>query len=400
MMNLHLARIAHEPNPAVICDFGMETAARTIAFHKSFPEYAPTPLRSLAHLAEYLNVGAVWVKDESLRFGLNAFKALGGSYAIGRCIAERLGVDPEGIDYNVLTDDSVRKRLGRITFITATDGNHGRGVAWTANRMRQGCIVHMPKGSAAERLNNIRALGADADILNLNYDGCVAQAMREARENGYILVQDTAMAGYTKIPRWIMQGYATMGAEAIAQMDGDLPTHLFLQAGVGSMAAAMAALFSDAAARAGRRLTIVIVEPHAANCIFRTAQANDGQLHPVTGDMNTIMAGLACGVPCTTAWDVLKSTTEFYVSMPDCVAARGMRVLGNPMGGDARVISGESGASALGLAVELCTNPDCAEIKKQIGVTPESRILCFSTEGDTDRENYRRIVWDGTYPNA
>ena len=121
MSDILLARIAPEPNPALICDFGMETAARTIAFHKSFPEYAPTPLRSLDHLADYLNVGAVWVKDESFRFGLNAFKALGGSYAIGRCIAERLSIDPERVDYDALTDDAVRKRLGRITFITATD---------------------------------------------------------------------------------------------------------------------------------------------------------------------------------------------------------------------------------------------------------------------------------------
>lgn len=399
MNDIRLARIAPKPNAALMRDFGIEAGARAMAFHQSFPEYAPTPLRRLSHLAEALHVGAIWVKDESYRFGLNAFKALGGSYAIGRCIAERLAIDPHQIGYDLLTDDSVRRRLGDVTFITATDGNHGRGVAWTANRMGQRCIVHMPKGSAAERLENIRALGADADILDLNYDGCVAQSMREAAENGYILVQDTAMAGYTVIPRWIMQGYATMGAEALAQMHGDLPTHLFLQAGVGSMAAAMAALFSDAASRAGRRITIVIVEPHAANCIFRTAQANDGQLHPVTGDMPTIMAGLACGVPCTTAWDVLKATAEFYISMPDRIAARGMRVLGNPMGDDARVISGESGAAAFGLVYALCTDPDCVEIKKQIGITPESRILCFSTEGDTDRENYRRIVWDGNLPN-
>ena len=373
--------------------YSAENARRVMAFHQSFPGYAPTPLAKLSALAERLGVSSICVKDESKRFGLNAFKALGGSYAMGRYISRKLGL--EAMDYAALTGEENRAKLGPQTFITATDGNHGRGIAWTASRIGQKCIVYMPAGTAAERLENIRRLGADASITELNYDGCVARAYAEARQYGYILMQDTAFEGYETIPQWIMQGYMTMAAEATEQLDSE-PTHIFLQAGVGSMAAAVAAYFVNVCKN---KPVITIAEPDKADCFYRSAEANNGQPRSVGGAMDTIMAGLACGVPCSLAWDILRDYADFYVSMPDYVAANGMRILANPLEGDPHVISGESGASTTGLVCELLMNPEMKAVRQQIGLNKNSRILCFSTEGDTDKENYRRVLWNGAYPS-
>lgn len=382
--------------PVSVQPFGAENARKVRAFHQSFPEYAVTPLAELRELAQALGVAGIYVKDESFRFGLNAFKVLGGSYAIGNVLAQKLGREPGSMTCAEMTSEATRRQLGDVTFVTATDGNHGRGVAWTANRLKQKSTVYMPKGSAAERLRNIQALGADACITELNYDDTVRRAHEHADRFGWTLVQDTSWPGYETIPTWIMQGYTTMAYEAMQQLNGIRPTHVFLQAGVGAMAGGLTGFFADYFA-GGQRPIITIVEPNAADCIFQTAAAHDGKLHTVPGDLRTIMAGLACGEPCTVAWEVLRDHADFFVSMPDEAAAKGMRVLGNPMGHDPRVISGESGASTLGFVYEVLRNPSLTSIKKQLKLSPDSRILCFSTEGDTDRENYRRVVWDGIY---
>lgn len=363
-------------------------------FHKSFPMYEPTPLAHLPNTAKALGLGSIYVKDESYRFGLNAFKALGGSYAIGKYLANRLGLDIAKTTYDTLVSPTCKEKLGNITFVTATDGNHGRGIAWTANQFRQKSVVYMPQGSAQERLDNIRAAGAEASITDTNYDDAVRLASKHADEYGWILVQDTAWENYEDIPTWIMQGYGTMGLEAYEQLP-EKPTHIFLQAGVGSMAGAMAGLFASLYGE--DRPIITIVEPNKADCIFRTAQADDGQLHFVTGNMDTIMAGLACGEPCSIAWDVLSVCADHFISCPDYVAAKGMRILGNPIKGDDRVISGESGAACVGCVAEIMTNPALQFCRETLQLNESSRILFFSTEGDTDRENYQSIVWDGKY---
>ena len=218
-------------------------------------------------------------------------------------------------------------------------------------------------------------------------------AARQAAEQGWLLVQDTAWEGYTDIPQWIMEGYCTLGLEALEQLE-EAPTHIFLQAGVGSMAGALAGLFTAAL---NTKPTIVIVEPNKADCIFRTARADDGQLHTVTGAMATIMAGLACGEPCSIGWDVLKATASHFISCPDSAAAYGMRILGNPVGSDKRIISGESGAAAFGCAAAILTDPSLAQMKDALGLKPDSRLLFISTEGDTDKENYRAITWGGRF---
>ncbi len=382
--------------PVSLDHLGLDSAKRAHRFHSSFPMYRETPLVSLDGLAARLGVAKVFVKDESYRFGLNAFKVLGGSYAIGQWIAGKLGVSIDELTFDRIVSPEVKKTLGDLTFISATDGNHGRGVAWTANRLGQKSVIYMPKGSAAERLANIRAEGADASITELNYDDAVRLANKHAEERGWVMVQDTAWEGYEDIPNWIMQGYTTLAYETWKQLDGTKPSHLFLQAGVGSFAASVQGFF--AAALGDERPITTIVEPNAADCVFRTAEAADGKIHPVTGDMNTIMAGLACGEPATVAWKVLDAYADHFVSAPDYAAAQGMRILGNPVGTDARVVSGESGAAAFGVATEIMRDPNLNDMKKKLGIDEKSVLLFVSTEGDTDRENYRRIVWDGLYP--
>ena len=396
-MKQEMKMVALQHNQNNKCDLtflSADTVKKVRAFHKSFPMYRETPLAQLPETAKEMGLDMIYVKDESYRFGLNAFKVLGGSFAIGNYLARKLNKSIDEVSFSMLLDPEVKKQLGDLTFVTATDGNHGRGVAWTANQLGMKSVVYMPKGSAEERLENIRAAGADASITDLNYDDAVRLANRQAEEKGWIVVQDTAWEGYEEIPTWIMQGYGTMGLEAFEQLP-EKPTHIFLQAGVGSMAGAMAGLLSDIYGE--DRPIIVIVEPNKADCLFRTAEANDGTLHIVTGNMDTIMAGLACGEPCSVGWNVLKNYADFFISCPEYVAANGMRILGNPLGKDDRVISGESGAAAFGAVAEIMKNPELANMKEALGLDENSRVLCFSTEGDTDKENYKAIVWEGKY---
>lgn len=387
---VHYARKQADYSPAE--KFGTRQAEGVRRFHASFPEYAATPLVQLPGLAAKLGVKNIYLKDESYRFGLNAFKVLGGSYALGRYIAQKLHIPLSELTYAKLVSSEVKQALGDVTFVTATDGNHGRGVAWTANRLGQHCVVYMPKGSAAERLHNIQALGAEASISELNYDDAVRLAAANSARYGWVMVQDTAWEGYEEIPTWIMQGYTTMAHEVMAQLAGVRPTHIFLQAGVGALAGAVTGFFTDLYKDA--RPIITIVEPNAADCIYQTGLANDGSLHPVTGDLRTIMAGLACGEPCTIGWEMLRRYADNFVSMPDEVAATGMRVLARPCAGDKQVISGESGAATMGLVAEVMQRPELAWLREQLKLDANSIVLCLSTEGATDRENYRKIVDD------
>ena len=387
--------------PSDISFLNGQTARSAEQFHRSFPQYAPTPLVALDRLAGFLGVEKIYVKDESRRFDLNAFKVLGGSYAIGKYIARRLNTDIDQLSFDAITSEELRAKLGELTFVTATDGNHGRGVAWTANKLGQKSVVYMPRGSAPERLQNIRALGSDASITDLVYDDTVRLARKRAEQPGCVLVQDTSWDGYTEVPGWILQGYLTMGQEilhALKESGQPLPTHLFLQAGVGSMPAAMTGYFANLCGE--HKPIITIVEPNRADCIFRTAKAADGRLHFVTEEMRTIMAGLACGEPCPIAWEVIRDYADFCLSIPDQAAARGMRMLASPLDGDERIISGESGASAFGGAVSLLLDPALSALKEQLQINQHSRLLFISTEGATDRENWQHIVWDGKYPSC
>ena len=374
----------------------LENVAKARAFHESFPQYSVTPLVKLDHMAAYLGLKEVYVKDESYRFGLNAFKVLGGSFAMARYIAKQTGKDVSELPYNVLTSDELRKEFGQATFFTATDGNHGRGVAWAANKLGQKAVVLMPKGSTQTRLNNILKEGAKATIEEENYDECVrmANAMAEKTENG-VMVQDTAWEGYEEIPTWIMQGYGTLALEADHQLEADecRPTHIFIQAGVGSLAGAVVGYFANRFKDNPPIMTVV--EAKAADCLFRSASKGDGSRVDVTGDMLTIMAGLACGEPNTVSWDILRNHADAFVSCPDWVSANGTRIYSSPMRGDERVISGESGSVTMGLVAAIMTKPELKELKEALKLDENSQVLLVSSEGDTDPDRYREIVWEG-----
>ena len=384
-------------------------------FHQSFPQYKVTPLHALDKLASELGLGSISIKDESYRFGLNAFKVLGGSYAMTRFIAKTVGRDVSELGYEELTSPETKEALGQYTFFTATDGNHGRGVAWAANQIGQKSVVYMPKGSSETRLNNILKENARASITDMNYDDAVRKAAAEAAEtpNG-VIIQDTAWKDYEEIPSWVMQGYGTMALEALEQLasnasdDADAadsadaahgserPTHVFVQAGVGSLAGAVVGyvvnLFPE------NPPTIIVVEAGAAACLYESAVQADGRTVDVGGDLETIMAGLACGEANIISWEILKNSVDFFVALPDYVAALGMRVLGAPLKGDPRVISGESGAATLGLLYEMLSNDDYTDFRTAVGLDEDSRVLLFSTEGDTDPDVYRSICWEGAYP--
>jgi diaminopropionate ammonia-lyase len=248
-------------------------------------------------------------------------------------------------------------------------------------------------------LANIRAEGAVAAITDLNYDDTVRLANRHAQENGWVVVQDTAWLGYEKIPTWIMQGYATIIREALEQIveaGDEKPTHIFLQVGVGSFAGSILGYLADKFGE--ERPATVIVEPDKAACLYKSIVADDGEPHAVTGDLNTIMAGLACGEPNSISWGILRDYAEWYAVCPDYVAARGMRLLANPLGSDPRVISGESGAVGLGLLSLLAERDDLKPITEKLKLNQTARILIISTEGDTDPITYKDIVWNGAYP--
>ncbi len=369
------------------------------AFHKSFPQYSVTPLANLAGMAEGLGLGGLFVKDESYRFGLNAFKVLGGSFAMARYIADETGKDVADCDFAYLTSDQLQKDFGQATFFTATDGNHGRGVAWAANRLGQKAVVHMPKGSTQTRFDNIAKEGAAVTIEELNYDDCVRLAAKEAEETEHgVIVQDTAWDGYEKIPSWIMQGYGTMANEAadqLRQLEVNRPTHVFVQAGVGSLASAVVGFYTNLFPNNPPKF--VIMEAGAADCLYQGALAADGDPRIVGGDLQTIMAGLACGEPNTIGWDILRNHVTAFVSCPDWVAAKGMRMLAAPVKGDPAVCSGESGAVGMGVISTIMEDDDYAELRELLELGKDSKVLMFSTEGDTDPVRYREVVWGGAY---
>ena len=368
---------------------------KALAFHQSFPQYSQTPLAELTNMSKYLGLNDFYVKDESYRFGLNAFKVLGGSFAMANYIAEKLGKDVSDLTYDVLTSDALLDAFGQATFFTATDGNHGRGVAWAANKLGQKSVVLMPKGSTQTRKENIEKEGAKVTIEEVNYDECVRMAnkMAEETENG-VMVQDTAWDGYEKIPTWIMQGYGTMALEAskqLAEAGNKRPTHVFVQAGVGSLAGAVIGYFANLYPDNPPKM--VVVEAQVADCLYESAIEKDGKIRFVEGDLQTIMAGLACGEPNTISFDILENHTSVFVSAPDWVSEKGMRMLGAPLKGDPQVISGESGAVAMGLIATAMKNPEYKELKEALKLDEHSTVLMFSTEGDTDPDNYKKILW-------
>jgi diaminopropionate ammonia-lyase len=376
---------------------GISRLARS--FHRQIPGYQISPLKNLPHLAAMLGLGGIWVKDESQRLALNSFKILGGSYAIYRVIKSMLGLEQQEIPFTELTSGAVRAKLGDITFAAATDGNHGRGVAWAANAMNLHSVIYVHKFTSKARIDAIASYGADVRVVEGTYDDAVRQANIDAQKHGWQVISDTSWEGYEDVPCWVMQGYSTMCNETQEQLAAQgivKPTHIFAQAGVGALAASVIGFY--------RQLfgvndpVAVVVEPDKAACLYHSAQIGDGQPHSFSGDLDTIMAGLACGDPSPLAWDILRDCADMFLSCPDYVAAKGMRVYGVPLRGDPFIVSGESGAVTLGALMFIMERPELTELREQLGLDRKSQVLLINSEGNTDPNHFRRVVWDGANP--
>ena len=368
--------------------FDQEAAENALRFHRSLPMYEETRLVSLRTAADKLGVKAIYLKDESTRFGLKAFKGLGGSYAVFRILCDKLNMDCRTAVFSDFMTDESREKCSEVTFATATDGNHGRGVAWASSLFGCKAYVYMPAGSTEARRKAIEDAGAEkAVICDLNYDKVVQFARRQAEENGWILIQDTSWEGYEKIPQWIVEGYLTMGTEICEQLDGDVPTHVFLQAGVGAMAGGILGYLSNAFA--ANEPVFTIVEPMTVACLYESAKAGDGNIRSISGDPVTIMAGMNCGTPCSVTWPTIRDRVGFYCACTDEVSKDAMRELARFPNEKERTVAGECGAVTYGVLKEIIKDDS---MKREMGINEESIILLISTEGDTDPEEYERII--------
>ena len=359
------------------------------SYHRSFLDYEASPLHSLDELAGHLGLDKIYIKDESHRFGLKAFKVLGVSYALARILAERLGEEAGELSFDYFSSPEVKERLGQLVFVTATDGNHGRALAWAANRLGQSSVVYMPRNSSSYRLEAIRKEGARAEIIDGNYDDAVRLSQEMAKKEGWIVVQDTSWPGYDKIPLWIMQGYTTILAEILEELFNKEISHVFLQAGVGSFAGAI--LAGLVAVKKENLPRIYLIEPDKADCYYRSALR--GELSHVGGDMDTLMAGLACGEPNPFSYELIKGYSSGYFSCDDSLAVLGMRILAFPLEGDPAFVGGESGALGPGLLYRIARDQEHEGLRQAMGLDSSSRVLFISTEGDTDPEVYRKILW-------
>jgi diaminopropionate ammonia-lyase len=389
-------RAVHDPaDPMAIppLAFGHGTMVPIRTFQASVPGYAPTPLVALTDLADRLGLGQIFVKDESTRYGLGAFKGLGAIHAIGRVLCRKFGLEFGTATFRDLTSPERREQARELVFCTATDGNHGKGVAWAAAQFGCGAQVFMPQGTVQARVQAIEAWGATVTVTDLDYDGTVALAAKTAEEQNWVLLQDTGWEGYTEAPNWIAQGYCTLADEAAAQVEAAgyrPPTHVLVQAGVGSFAAAILAYYAHIFA--DDLPTMIVVEPDSAAGILTSAAVGDGAPHTADRIGPTEMAGLNCPTPNPLIWPVLRDHASFYVACPDWVTENGMRLLAHPAGEDRPIVSGESGAVTAGLLEAIMTRPDLRPLRTELGLDETSVVLLFSTEGDTDPANYRRIV--------
>ncbi len=380
--------------------FGGNVSRTARSFHRQIPSFRSTPLVSLSHLAEMLGVEGIYCKDESQRLELNSFKVMGGSFAVFRYLQKQLDLSDEEISYRYLMSKECHDKLGTLTFASATDGNHGRGIAWASRMLGHKCKIYVHKDTSAARINAIKMYGAEVTVVNGNYDDAVRKVAEDAKENNWIIISDTSWPGYTEVPTWIMQGYSTMLLEAQEQFAGmgiDKPTHIFVQAGVGALAASVIGFYAHLFHVDMPKF--IVVEPDKADCIYVSAKAGDGEPHTVKGDLDTIMAGLACGDPSPIAWKILWPLVDAYISVPDYVAARGMRIYATPLKDDPIVISGESGAVTLGALYSILTEKkNCQDLVDFLQIGKDSRILFINTEGNTDPTHFRQIIWDGCDP--
>lgn len=373
--------------PAAESLFNREARAEAVAAITAWTDYLPTPLISLDGIAKAVGVKSVWYKDESERFGLGSFKALGGAYAVfnhvAKAVADRTGAR---VDPTELESGKHAQITRAVTVASATAGNHGRSVAWGARRFHCRCVIFVAEDVSASRRAAIARYGAEIRVVPGNYDDSVREAARVAAENGWTIISDTSYAGYTQIPREVMLGYTVMVEEAIQQIPfAEQPTHVFAQSGVGGMAAAVCATLWDRYG-AGRPV-FVAVEPDNAACLFQSALR--GARTTLTGSFDTIMGGLRCGDVSPLAWEILERGADFFVTISDEMAMDVMRLLAERRHGDRKIVAGESGVAGL---AALCVAAQNDKFARTLGLGRDSTVLIFGTEGATDPEIYASIV--------
>lgn len=361
-------------------------AAREVERFLSFRvNHKPTPLQSLSGLAGKLGVASIHMKDEGFRLDLGSFKALGGSYAVIRLVLEEASRQfGKPVDIGELDTAAVRRIAEGMTVGCATDGNHGKSVAAGAQLVGAKAAIFVHSGVSDERVAAIAQYGAEMIRIEGTYDDSVAAAERICKENGWIVVSDTSWPGYERIPGLVMQGYTAMLREAVAGLP-QAPTHVFMQAGVGGLAAAVAGYFDIVFGNARPRF--VVVEPDRAACLFASARA--GRLVKVDHDEPTIMAMLECYEPSLVAWRILARKADAFMTVSEEEAAETMRSLARPVAGDPAIVAGESGGA--GLAGFLNAMKD-SEKRAALGLDANSRIFVINTEGATDQARYEEIV--------
>ncbi|MCS5633943.1 MAG: diaminopropionate ammonia-lyase [Candidatus Marinimicrobia bacterium] len=346
----------------------------------SWDDYQPTPLHLLSDLAKESGVASIAYKDESCRFSLKSFKALGGAYAVSNLLMRKLR--DKGIKAN--SSDLIagvhRDITSTITVCCATDGNHGRSVAWGAQNFGCNCEIYIHRHVSHAREEAIAKFGAKVNRIEGNYDDSVHLAAKVAEEKGYYVVSDTSYEGYTDIPKDVMQGYTIMVDETIRQME-DIPTHVFLQGGVGGFPAAVVSFLVESLECPP---IFIVVEPKNADCLFQSAV--NGKPTIVHGDLDTVMAGLACGEVSLLAWSILESHVLHYLTLEDNSVSKTMRLLANRQ---TPIVAGESAVA--GLAGFLIVSHD-SSLKEALKLDHNSRILVFGTEGDTDEKMYEKMV--------
>lgn len=364
---------------------GMDGAAAAQRYLAERPNSAATPLHALPSLAADLGIGALYVKDEGFRLGLGSFKALGGAYAVACIVVEEAAKRlARPVGFNELQSPAVRAVAQTMTFACATDGNHGRSVAQGAQLVGAKSVIFVHAGVSDERIAAIARFGAEMVRVDGNYDDSVAQATETATAEGWTIVSDTAWPGYERIPGLVMQGYTTIVREALAQMPA-APTHVFVQAGVGGFAAAVAGHLSILLGKDSPK--IVVVEPARAACLYESARA--GRLIKVDHGEPTVMAMLECCEPSLVGWRILTRLADAFMIVAEDDAVVVMNRLARPVGDDPAVVAGESGGA--GLAGLFALERDAAA-RARLGLDASSRVLVVNTEGATDPALYASLV--------
>ncbi|ARC94780.1 diaminopropionate ammonia-lyase [Vibrio coralliilyticus] len=359
---------------------------QAIADISQWPGYKETPLHAFTSIAAKVGIAQLWYKDESQRFGLKSFKALGGAYAVARQlqieIFNRFGKTPSITE---LLDGKWKSEVAEIVVSCATDGNHGRSVAWGAQMFGCGCVIYIHRDVSEGRKTAMEAFGAQVIRISGNYDESVRTADSEAKAHNRVIVSDTSYEGYMDIPKDVALGYTAMLAEIVEQLDGTIPSHVFVQGGVGGLASAVCGYFWDLWGE--KRPRFVIVEPEQANCLQKSAKA--GEPVVVDGDLDTLMAGLACGEVSTLAWEILKNGADDFMTLSEEAVPQAMRLLAGGYQSDAAVEAGESAVPGLAAAIIASEDEDFSQA---LGLNSESRVLVIGTEGATDPELYHQII--------